>query len=726
MRLLALLACTGSDTDWTPPEDTADEGVANIVSDTRSVEFGMAEDINERLRATLVMRNTGTGVLDITDVVSDGPFTSSTTAVSLQPGSTTQLTLTFEADVYVEEIAGSLTFVSNDPDTPELMIDMLGGVVLDGDGDGYNRMESEGGDDCDDEDDTVHPGAEDRWYDGVDSNCEGDDDYDQDKDGYSASAYGGEDCNDIQDFIYPGAPDEWYDGVDSDCAGNDDHDQDYDGWGSKAEGAGSDCDDFDDTKYPGATEYLNGVKDDCSGEGVDVDVTVEGADLSWIGGAASHGVGSSVLVDDLDGDGSDDWLIAAAGYDSGNGAVYVLDGASTMPSDMTDVTTGAHSSFTGSSEGLGATARLMGDWDGDGLSEVALGAPSYGSSRGRIYIIDGDELMAYGDTSDAHSVITGEAASSTYSTNGLTYMGQSMGAADLNGDGLQDLHGVFSPNSGYYYYKYTYTFIQYGDSSGWGSMDASDMDAWYTVREIDDDVEKFVQDGGDLDNDGYDDIVMCNPLADWPTSYAGSAWVMWGDSTEYSDTATAASGAFGVTVGGDTYRDGVGAWCNIVDDLNGDGFDELMVYSDSDSAMGVWYGSSTFSADVSSAEMDDADQWIDIGQPDWVRNVGDMNGDGNDEVAWAINSSATDSVFFLDVVGGADEVIANDALASIATGADQGSSSFGSSIVTGKDLDGDGQGDLIIGDPGFLYDLDGDGTDEDGVGSLHVFYLPSY
>ena len=63
----------------------------------------------------------------------------------------------------------------------------------------------------------------------MDSDCEGNDDFDQDGDGFQSAEYGGDDCDDTVATTFPGAEDVWYDGIDSDCDGANDYDQDGDG-----------------------------------------------------------------------------------------------------------------------------------------------------------------------------------------------------------------------------------------------------------------------------------------------------------------------------------------------------------------------------------------------------------------------------------------------------------------------------------------------------------------
>ncbi len=125
-----------------------------------------------------------------------------------------------------------------------------GPAVVDADGDGHLD-----GDDCDDQDPTVHPDAEERC-DGVDNDCDGEVD---------------EDASD--------AP-SWY------------ADADGDGYGDVAVAVhvcstpaghvsdATDCDDGDAAVHPDATERCNGIDDDCDGDVDDDDADLADA-VTW-------------------------------------------------------------------------------------------------------------------------------------------------------------------------------------------------------------------------------------------------------------------------------------------------------------------------------------------------------------------------------------------------------------------------------------------------------------
>ncbi|MBM4392457.1 MAG: lamin tail domain-containing protein [Deltaproteobacteria bacterium] len=140
---------------------------------------------------------------------------------------------------------------------------------------------SPGEGDCDDGDATVFPGQRETWYDGIDQDCDGNDD-DQDGDGAAV----GSDCDDVDPTVLPGGT-ELCDGRDNDCDGTVDDDPadglllytdtDRDGlgaggalWSACAPVDGTstvlgDCDDLDPTSFPGGTEVCDGRDNDCNG-----------------------------------------------------------------------------------------------------------------------------------------------------------------------------------------------------------------------------------------------------------------------------------------------------------------------------------------------------------------------------------------------------------------------------------------------------------------------------
>ncbi len=134
-----------------------------------------------------------------------------------------------DAPEYCDDVDHSC---NGDAYTPE-PVD-IGSYFKDGDGDGAGDPATtvlscepreglvEDGSDCDDSDPNAYPGAEEVWYNGVDNDCLGGSDYDQDGDGFeSEEAIGGPDCNDTDAAVHPDALDSLDDDVDSDCNGVD-------------------------------------------------------------------------------------------------------------------------------------------------------------------------------------------------------------------------------------------------------------------------------------------------------------------------------------------------------------------------------------------------------------------------------------------------------------------------------------------------------------------------
>lgn len=88
----------------------------------------------------------------------------------------------------------------------------------DWDEDGYTEDQG----DCDDDNPNVHPGMQEEYYDDVDANCDGLNDFDADQDGHISDNWGGDDCDDTDATINPSIEDDPTDGIDSDCDGQDD------------------------------------------------------------------------------------------------------------------------------------------------------------------------------------------------------------------------------------------------------------------------------------------------------------------------------------------------------------------------------------------------------------------------------------------------------------------------------------------------------------------------
>jgi len=427
--------------------------------------------------------------------------------------------------------------------------DCAGDSDYDQDGDGYEH-DAFDGDDCDDEDATVHPGQSEVWYDGVDQDCSGGSDYDQDGDEHDSWEHGGDDCDDVAGDIYPGADEVWYDGVDQDCDGRSDYDQDYDGHDSDAH-SGDDCDDAVATSHPGATDdWYDGIDADCVGDS-DYDQDGDGHDS-----------------DDYDGGDCDD---EEPGINPD--ALEWVDGEDNNCDDDLDELTldNAAVVLLGDSGGdsAGCAVAGVGDVNADGYDDILIGA--YGNSDGALD--GGAAYLLYGPISS-----TGLASSSAQLRGWLpsSYAGYDVaGAGDLNSDGYADLL-VGAPLQGTDGTKEEYAgaaYAIYGPVSG--DLDLDDADVRLHATSYYDGAGWSVDGGLDATGDGVPDLLLgATDLSLDQATYLGGAHLVDGTTTGLHGLDKAS-----ITLLGGQDSANTGSSVALVPDMTGDGIDEVIIGS---------------------------------------------------------------------------------------------------------------------------------------------------
>jgi hypothetical protein len=497
-----------------------------------------------------------------------------------------------------------------------------------------------------------------------------------------------DDCDDGDVAVHPGASETWYDDVDSDCAGDDDFDQDADG--VEAETWGADCDDTNATIFPGAPETCaNGGDDDCDG------VSDECKALGWIyGDDLSDEAGTSVAAPgDVSGDGVGDVLIGADLHD-GVGAFYILEGPVTGSAAIGGVATPVVGITA--LDWLGRSVAGAGDVDGDGTSDFLVGAPGVddgGADAGAAYLFLGPTDPTWSTIDDADLAMQGEAPDDL--------AGWSVsGAGDLTDDGQIDLvvgavgRTTGGPDGGALY-------VVSGDERG--TLDLVFAEARVLGTDGGDWAGHAVADAGDLDGDGIADLLVGAPYADGAESFSGVAYLFYGpitgtldasdaDATRYGDLAGDQAG-FAVAGAGDCDDDGlrdllVGA---PEDDANGSGSGAAYLF------LSPVSGSAALSS--ADARFEGTAPGDNAGSA--FAGDADFDGDGRADVVVgapfddSVESDAGGVYAFRAPLSGVSTFDDADAQSWGAIG----DSRFGASVAVLRDTNGDGGDDLVVGAP---------------------------
>lgn len=435
-------------------------------------------------------------------------------------------------------------------------------------------------------------------------------------------------------------------------------------------------------------------------------------------GANDQNFGISVgTAGDVNGDGYDDIIVgdSYAGADN-NGAAYVYHGSDTFPSATPDWT----ASGTQADDLFGHSVGTAGDTNGDGYDDVIVGAPDYdvtgpGGNEGRTYVHHGSAAGLSG-TPDWSGYPQGDGGEFGYSVgtagdvNGDGYADVIVGdywweagdkrggayayygrgealaivsAGDVNGDGYADvIVGSYGDNN------YTgKAEIYFGPNSTWSSPDktltggaAGDYFGW------------SVAGAGDVNGDGYDDVIVGAPYAGTTN---GAAIVFFGASGTTMDMTPDG------TIVGTTADDHLGWSVAGAGDVNCDGYADVIVGVPGDDNVGTDAGRANIYHGATGATLDPTADWTATGENTYdyfgnsVGTAGDVNGDGWDDVivgAYRYALTDTGKVYIYHGATGTTM----DATADWSTWGSAGDR-FGNSVGTAGDVNGDGFADVIIG-----------------------------
>ncbi len=399
----------------------------------------------------------------------------------------------------------------------------------------------------------------------------------------------GGDCDDGDDTVNPDAI-EYCDGLDNNCTDGVDEDtavdaiewyvdDDHDDYGVEGDtvwacdqptgGApeAGDCDDTDATVNPGALEVCNdGADTDCDGEWQPCEGDLPSADARLLGEATLDEAGYALTpLGDIDGDGVDDLAVGARGRDGEAGAAYVVLGPVSGASSLAD----AHARWEGEESGSRAGRALSAgpDVDGDGSRDLLVAAPSLDDDRtlvGGVYLVTGAQLGDSGASSLA------DAWHRFSGEQNYGYLGVGVALADLDQDGSGDvLMGASSYDGGASNAGAVYLYL--GPISA-GSTDLRDgtWDARIAGEAGGDQVGENIAGMGDLDGDGENELVVGVPNGSVVEAAAGTVYVF--SSLPTGDLTLADAD---LRIDGGLEGDGLGAFVHAAD-LDGDGRDDLL------------------------------------------------------------------------------------------------------------------------------------------------------
>ncbi|MFG0251130.1 MAG: SdrD B-like domain-containing protein, partial [Phycisphaeraceae bacterium JB051] len=471
-----------------------------------------------------------------------------------------------------------------------------------------------------------------------------------------------------------------------------------------------------------------------------------------------QGDGSSVGVSvasagDVNGDGYDDFLmgsVKAENHGNDSGKVVLIYGRPEYYTGDWSYLDALNASLPGSATFVGQTGSDLagysvssaGDVNADGYADILISAPDSDiyDAYGKVYLIYGHQANLTGtiELSDIESgvvdgvLITGE--------NSGDHIGSSVsGAGDVNGDGYDDfLIGAKAEND--YAGK---TYLIYGQQQKYfGKHEVTEVTqfplvtddlkgaVFYGINE-NDQSGKVVSSAGDVNNDGYDDFLIGASFADPSGLYSGQVYLIYGQQQSFdrenhlSDIIN--SSLAGAVFSGAAASQNAGSDISSAGDVNGDGFDDLLIGAAGAQVNGVSTGkvyliyghatnltgdlllSNVDNGNVPGAVFNGIDYQDNAGAQ--VASAGDVNADGLDDLLISAPNRERNGEGWVGQVyliyGQAAGLSGTNNLADLEHHPDKGAvfdgeaiySMTGMGIATAGDVNQDGYADILVAAP---------------------------